>query len=85
MIPFLVQQSSIDISPDFVATEIGRGAIVTTSTRSSKIPVKQMLAPPSISDGLSHASEDVVARETETRTTKSVSNDRPHTRGNPTT
>ena len=46
------QQSSIDISPVFVATEIGSGAMATTSTRRSKTPVKQMLAPPSISDGL---------------------------------
>ena len=79
MSPFLVQQSSRDREADVVATEIGKGGIVSTSIRRSKIPVIQMLAPPSISD--EGSSPDACI----TLTYEPSSPRNPYTRGKPTT
>ncbi len=57
--PRLVQQLSMDIDPDVVATEIGMGGMETMSTRSPRIPVMQILAPPSMREGLSDASVEM--------------------------
>jgi hypothetical protein len=64
MRPLFVQQSSNEIEPDLVATEIGSGGIDTTSTSRLNTPVIHMFAPPSIRDGLSIASMGMAARVT---------------------
>ena len=46
-----VQQSSSEKEPDVVAADIGRGGIVSTSTNRLRMPVMQMLAPPSMREG----------------------------------
>ena len=83
MSPRLVQQSSNEIEPDLVATEIGSGGIVSTSTSRLITPVIHMLAPPSIRDGLSIASMGMAARVTLAYDSSSPL--RPNTLGSPTT
>ncbi len=63
--------------------EIGSGVIVSTSTRRQRIPVMQILAPPSMSEGLSAAASAVASRVT--HATISFSHLRPQTRGRLTT
>jgi hypothetical protein len=81
--PRLVQQSSMDIDADVVATEIGMGGVETTSTRSPRIPVMQILAPPSMREGLSDASIEMAACITLAKDASSPVS--PHIRGSPTT
>lgn len=81
--PRLVQQSSIDIDPDVVATEIGMGGIETMLIRRPRIPVMHILAPPSIKEGLLDASIEIAVRVTLAKDASSPVN--PHTRGSPTT
>jgi hypothetical protein len=63
--------------------EIGMGGIETTSTRRPRRPVMQILAPPSMREGLSEASVDMVACITQAKEASLPV--RPHIHGRPTT
>ncbi len=58
----MVQQSSRERAPEVVATKMGRGGMETTSTSRERMPVRQILTPPSMSCGLSMALDAMAAR-----------------------
>ncbi len=86
MKPHFVQQSSSEAWLDFVATEMGRGGILMTSTSSPRMPVMHVLAPPSIMHGRADASKASAANAKQlTRAYTPLLPLRPKMHGRPTT
>ncbi len=56
------EQSSRERAPEIVVMEMGRGGMETTSTSRERMPVRQILAPPSMNCRLSMASDAMAAR-----------------------